>query len=341
MFDEPFQRFNETFQSFYMKALKSNNPQTFRNILTLMIMATGGGKSTLIQYICNLINDDDTRYYMLSGSTNNLSNQIPDSTIYANPDKEKTYDVLSRIWSCQQKMSRYKKFIYNNIRDVILLLDKVDKHSSTMLRKLYIKLKKSSRDEVSRINAISLLSRKIACYNKDKLLAIVKTDQETLLTKFLTHKGYKTVIIIDDLSEVIEDLLKTKKTKGIMTAIVTRGRHFDVTLLMAVHTPTDVTGVMRSNAGAIFWGKKQEMMVSADLKNYNKRVINEHKNTIVRKSKYAKFIYLKSTESIYTFEFNPFRFNRNKKLGCIYFHILSKKYKKGEANDTYDNIKLL
>lgn len=324
-----------------MKKAKSTNAAAFKNVLTLLIMGTGGGKSTLIQYIANLINTSDTRYYMFSGSTNNLSNQIPTCTTYVSPDKDALYDVLCKIWDTQNKLACIKKFIYNKVQDVICLLDKAGIRDSSKINRLLRSLDEGERDEMSKINSVSYLCREISCKHSSSLKAVDKTENEQLLANALLYRGYKAVIIIDDLSEIVDELLSNKSTKKIMTAIVTKSRHFDVSMIVAVHVPTASNGVMRLNAGIIMWGNKQEMIASADVKYFEKRTINKYKSMRTPKPKYAKFAFIRTLEDIFVFDFNPKMFDRKAKLGCRYLHTVSERYRKKDCSDDYDSIKTL
>jgi len=306
----------------------------FRNKGILIIGPTNSGKTTLISDVLKKLDDDNTKFYLYAPDDHDLTKCIPRLMCFTG--EQLTAESINNIYEQCEHMSKIKQCVADKYKDVIKMVNKTDEHLGTKLHKAINKLRKKSKDEKTLAKCIFYTIRDMmADFEEPENLS----DKEKKLLKACQLRADKTVVIIDDLTEVLTERFGKKNSEGeaIFTKVITKCRHHDLTLIIGCHSSTGTAPIVRQNSRIIFWCKSGEVDAckSGTTKGYPKELIKKIDNVETYFADYRKMFYYRDTETLGTYKAKLVTLT---KLGCRALHRYSEAHTKEEAVDLDDLI---
>lgn len=282
-----------------------------KNITNLIIGGTGSGKTTFTKYCMSLLNDNDTRFYGFLGGNSTLRQYL-----YQNGDLTEDElgegQALSNIFKWQRKLLNIKNLIFEK-RDMIYSY--IEHHSSMAYTKLLGDIKKCYEIYPSDMHMeITVLHIRNTLFAMNINTEAIESKELKALISSASARGYNVCIIVDDASGGLETLCRSKTNRRILMDIITKGRHYSITLFICSHTPNAVNDIFRTNARNIIWCQEKEYEDSITAAKYPKSTMKQYKKALFRRP-WDMALYNKDRNKIGILRYNPSETSLPAKVG--------------------------
>lgn len=253
--------------------------KVFLDYTTFIFGGTGSGKTTIIEEILWYIKDECPNFLVICPSTSMKAykNKVPRRCMKEDLSKE----LLIRIWERQFHLTQ----IYEIANDLDTIWRVFNKRPSREAKVMIMAIETSASQHISKIQKSNMdFSQKKAQINKIEELLIkrkikiikdfIKKHKETLLTLNLDKKervaveyvtlNPKLCLIIDDRTEQLDGWMKyfKKGESNILNQILFRGRHNNITLIIAAHDDKFIPTELRKNARITYFTQATALQAS-------------------------------------------------------------------------------
>jgi hypothetical protein len=319
---------------------------------TLIFGGTGSGKTYMIEELMELLSDHVSNYLVIAPQTSQLrySMRLPKKCLKEDISKKK----LQSIWIRQTQMTQ----VCNIANDITVLESLFKRLNNRHLTIIAYSIIKRCGDFVTKIenSNISFLEKKnsiaqIESLKNTKLISLYKdairekrdilcnmnlTNYEKTAIEYLDTNP-KLMIIIDDCSEKFDKWMKYfKKTEeNIFSTIAFRGRHNNISLVVACHDDKFMPTEIRKNARVIKFGNMKALTSCVDkpgsafsssekkqAKAVGEKIFNES-DTQTKKKNHQKICYIRDDKN--PFKYTIAKISNDRKLGCDALYELVKK----------------
>lgn len=251
----------------------------FLDYTTFIFGGTGSGKTTIIEEILWYIKNECPFYLFICPVTSMKAykNKIHPRCMKEDLSKE----LLIRIWERQFHLTQ----IYETANNFDTMMSVFNKRPSRESKVMMLAIEKSASEHMSRVQKSNMeFSYKKAqitkieemlLKGKTKILKdFIKKHKETLLTLDLSRQeniavefvslNPKMCLIIDDCTEKLEGWMKyfKKGEENILERILFRGRHNNITLIIAAHDDKFIPTQLRKNARVTYFTQSSALQAS-------------------------------------------------------------------------------
>lgn len=284
-----------------------------RGVSALVIGGTNSGKTKCIEYMLKELNDIDTRFYIFAPRSHELVQYFPE--IFAKEAEDLTPEYLNYLWSQQERLKIIKQVLISNYHVILDIILRTNADEFHKLEKILNRIHQTDKKQEIKDESILYYVRMSLLRVKNQVNRSELSDDEKLAFNKAVIPGFKCVIIIDDLTEVITDLCSSKAGKSVMTKLITKCRHHDMTIIIGTHAPNAITTTVRDNSRIIIWCKDEAYRSSYKLKGYPP--LPKNVGDIFRQ-KYDKVLYNRDECALYRIR-TPY-ISLERALGSVIYH---------------------
>lgn len=297
--------------------------RTILNRMTVCYGGTGDGKTTVIQNCIYVLEDYAAKIYCVSPSepsNDNFKGIVPPGAIIYDIEKEKLEVFVKTLWDSQQKASMVFKRATNINTLSSLYRYIVDSKTDKALSDYNKQLEKHNRirDKLSSLkmtHKVDVLTESLSWHIVQLKEAIVKTyisaisdkidvfnrmtnlseDQKFCLSYM--HVRPHTVLIFDDCMAELTAILK----KDWFVRLFTRGRHVNLTTIIAAHDDTNLSPPLRKGVHNAIYCNSIILYSAIGRGGWSKKEVREieectnHVFDVLPIKSYTKFVYLRES----------------------------------------------
>lgn len=234
----------------------------FLDKTTVLYGNSGSGKSIFITDLLYTLRGHAKQILVVSPT--DLSNKVYSSGIVELPfiHYHITDELLIKMWKQQEKYAKIYAIVndYDNISKLFLKLndkgaisliervtkEKLEKLAAVMNKFLDVDVQNKKKNEIEKNykEFIHTIRKKYLQMYKNKLTNL--TEEETNILKHLDFNP-RLVLVLDDCTADIKDI-KSFEAKQILKKMFYQGRHYFVTIILAIHDDKALPGELRNNA---------------------------------------------------------------------------------------------
>lgn len=225
-------------ETIHVKCLMDKHSEYFKSCSIVLYGPTNSGKTTTLKHLMYLLRRS---YPIAMVYTPNHEQKhdfkyiIPEPLIYTDID----IDLITGIYNRQREITeRYVKFnVIENIRELYESVKSPENDKSLYLIKKHLATDKQKQSDVT----VKFMKHVIKTNKK----SIIRTDHLKLYKSVFTNPHL--LIVFDDASVKLRNILKSSKTGDTIDKFFFEGRHQHVTHVYAVHTTTVFPPQLRGN----------------------------------------------------------------------------------------------
>lgn len=244
----------------------------FLDLVTLIYGGTNCGKTTAILEILYILRQYIPMVILVAPKTSHkmYAGKIPKQCIF----DELTKELFERIWERQEQLTLSVNDA-NTIENLEALYKLCPNRSRTDITLSELKRKtREAKEQINRDRTLNYAEKSTQSTNVDELFAkackeqykavisankqrlekLTLTDSQKITLEFFDVNP-KILIILDDVTEAIKPLMKSYKSNEInpVHSIFYRGRHNNITLILAVHDDKFMDSDLRKNARVSYY----------------------------------------------------------------------------------------